>query len=545
MAVKGLGGFHLAADAENDGTVKRLRRRKLREEKPFALMSFDLEKIARYARVQSEEERLLSSPQRPIVLLKKKHPHPLSDAVSPGNCYFGTMLPYTPLHYLLLSHDFTALVMTSGNRSDEPICTDEQEAFRRLSGIADYFLVHNRDIFVRADDSIVRAVAGETRMIRRSRGYAPVPLFLRENVPPVLACGAELKNTICLTRENQAFLSQHIGDLENLATYDFFVQTIEHLENVLRIRPQVVAYDRHPDYLSTRYARERAGVEKVAVQHHHAHIAGCMAEHRIEGPVMGLAFDGTGWGPDGTIWGGEILIADQARFRRVASLSPLPMPGGAAAVREPWRMAVSCLYDAFGEGLQNLDLPWLNEVGVKKVGLLVTMIQKGINAPMTSSLGRLFDGVAAILGLRRQVSFEGQAAMDLEMLAGEAGEAHYDDQWEEGEVIRVLPVPIIEGVVRDLRRGKPRAEISRKFHKTLIVLFARLCAAIKKTEGLNRVCLSGGVFQNRILLCGLTEALEARGFEVFSHRLVPTNDGGISLGQALIAAATLKKSSKT
>ncbi len=554
IAIKGLGGFHLAVDAENSNAVARLRKRKHRKEKPFAVMSYDIACIRKYAYVDAEEEALLTSPQRPIVILKKMKFNTLSQEVSPRNKYFGVMLPYTPLHYLLLKSNLTALVMTSGNMSEEPIAIDNDDAFKRLSNIADYFLVHNRDICLRSDDSIVKKTAGGTRFIRRSRGYVPTPVFLKKSVPQILACGADLKNTICLTKENKAFLSQHIGDIENLATYEFFKMTIEHMKRILDIEPVMIAHDLHPDYLSTRYAQEQQDITKVAVQHHHAHIVSCMAENMLEGPVIGLSFDGTGYGTDGSIWGGEILIAEPGRFERAAYLSYIPMPGSAAAIKEPWRMAVSYLYNVFGDALWNLDLPVLKRIDEKKIRIITEMISKRVNSPYTSSLGRLFDGIAAIIGIRNHVFFEGQAAMELEMLAKDNSNSTYEYEWvidvqgpkskvqslwtsDIGNRYRILIQPIVFGVVKDMKKGVDLYEISSKFHMTLIHLFSELCAVIRKERGLNRVILSGGVFQNSLLFTGLIQALEAKSFQVFTHRLVPANDGGISLGQAVIATA--------
>jgi len=549
LAIKGLGGYHLAADAENSDAVTLLRKRKHREEKPLALMSADIEHIQRFAQIQPEEQALLTSIQRPIVILKKNQPgapdfKPLADAVAPGNRYFGAMLPYTPLHYLLLSPDvtgqnFTALVMTSGNMSEEPIAIDNDDAFRRLSGIADYFLVHNRDIYLRSDDSIIRRSAGAVRFIRRSRGYIPTPVFLKKKVLPILACGAELKNTICLTKDDRAFLSQHIGDLENLATYEFFQLTIGHMKRILDINPEIIACDLHPDYLSTRYAIEQDKVEKVRVQHHHAHIVSCMAENKLNGDVIGLSFDGTGYGTDGAIWGGEILIADEEKFTRKAHISYVPMPGGAAAIKEPWRMAVSYLYDAFGHEFKNLRVPGLNKFDEKKIKIIEEMIEQKINSPDTSSLGRLFDAIAAICGIRNTVYFEGQAAVELEMAAGEKTDKIYDYEWTSGDVYRVLPGPVIRGVVKDMENGVHISEISSKFHQTLVRLFSDLCETIRKETKLKRIVLSGGVFQNSLFLTGLSEALAKKDFKVFTHRLVPANDGGISLGQAVIANAVV------
>jgi hydrogenase maturation protein HypF len=451
------------------------------------------------------------------------------------------MLPYTPLHHLLLRLGFAALVMTSGNLSEEPIAIDNDEALDRLAGIADGFLIHNRDIYLRSDDSVVRRAAGETRFLRRSRGFVPVPVFLRQPLPPILACGAELKCTVCLTKGDKAFISQHIGDLENVATYEFFQKTIEHMQRILDVRPEIIACDLHPDYLSTRWADEQANLLKVRVQHHHAHIVSCMAEHKLEGTVIGVSCDGTGYGPDGTVWGGEILAADAGGFERVAHLSYVPMPGSAAAIKEPWRMAVSYLQDACGSSLGGRDLSVLREAGADKVQLMQAMIAQRINSPLTSSLGRLFDGVAAIAGLRSRVNYEGQAAMELEMAARDETEAFYDYAWEADRPIRILPAPIIRGVLADIDQGTSVSTISVKFHNTLIRLFADLCDRVRRERDLNRVVLSGGVFQNARLLGGLVAALMARGFEVYSHRRVPTNDGGIALGQAVVAAKSMEQ----
>ncbi len=543
IAVKGLGGFHLAVDAENDAAVTALRSRKHREEKPFALMSPSLASIRKYASYTSEEKRLLFSIQRPIVLLPKIEPNTLSAAVSPRNRYFGVMLPYTPLHHLLLKNEFTALVMTSGNLSEEPIAIDNQEAFQRLSGIAEYFLIHDRDIYLRSDDSIVRRVAGSQRLIRRSRGFVPIPIFLERDLEPVLACGAELKNTVCITKGSQAFLSQHIGDLENKATSEFFEKTIRHMQRILEIEPQVIAYDMHPDYLSSRWAMEQENVRKIAVQHHHAHVVSAMAENRVTGRVIGLSFDGTGYGPDGHVWGGEVLIADERSFERAAHIAYVAMPGSAFAVKQPWRMAVSHLYAAYGQEMERLALPFLDGIDSSRLSLITEMITKKINAPMTSSMGRLFDAVAAIAGLRNEVAFEGQAAMELEMMADISADEAYDFDWNGGNPLLINPAPIIRGAVADLLQRTAPPVISGRFHVTLVRLFSDLCDHLRRERGLKRVVLSGGVFQNAILLQGLMQALERRGFDVYSHTLVPTNDGGISLGQAVVAAASLETAS--
>ncbi len=537
VALKGLGGFHLVADAENGEAVKRLRNRKMREEKPFAIMSIDLDCIRKYADATPQEEKLLISIQRPIVLLKKRTPNIIAEEVAPRNKYLGVMLPYTPLHYLLLKNGFTALVMTSANLSEEPIAIDNDDAFERLADIADTFLIHNRDIYLRSDDSIVRHTAGHTRHIRRSRGFVPIPVFLDHPVPSILACGAELKNTICITKGDKAFISQHIGDLENLATLDFFELTVAHLQRILEISPEIIACDMHPDYLSTQYAIEQPGMQKIEVQHHHAHIVSCMAEHKLDGAVIGLSFDGTGYGKDGAIWGGEVLVAEDHQFERMSHLAYVPMPGATAAIKEPWRMAISYLHDAFGDNFKDLDLPILEQVDSQKRNIITEMIRKGVNAPQTSSLGRLFDGVAAIAGIRHRVNFEGQAAMELEMLTAGDARAIYDIEEATTDAATILPAPLIRGVVRDLQNGLPISEIGAKFHQTIVALFAKVCISVRNESKLNRVVLSGGCFQNALLLTGLTKELESQKFEVFTHRQVPANDGGISLGQAVAAAA--------
>ena len=537
LAIKGLGGFHLAVDAVNDAAVARLRARKMREEKPLAVMSADLETVDSYVHLDEDSARLLTSMQRPIVLLPKKLPEKLAFSVSPRNHYYGVMLPYTPLHYLLLSHGFKAVVMTSGNLSEEPIAIDNDEAFERLGSIADYFLIHDREIYLRSDDSIVRHAAGETRLIRRSRGYVPVPIFLKKELPPVLACGAEQKNTICLTKGRQAFLSQHIGDLENMAAEHFFCLTIDHLKRILDIEPEMLACDMHPDYLSTQWARQQTDTPLMEIQHHHAHVAACLAEHQLQCPVLGLAFDGTGYGPDNTVWGGEVLMADLAGFRRLAHLEPATMPGAAAAIKEPWRMGLAYLYHVFGDELWDLDLPLLRDLDREKGRILTRAMVRGLNAPLTSSLGRLFDGVAAIIGLRQRVAYEGQAAMELEMIADGQEQSGYAFQLLDGPVRRAALGPIVRGLVADLLAQVPAFVISRRFHQTMVNMWTELVNILGRETRLRRVVLSGGCFQNALLLEGLSSSLAAKGFEVYTHRLVPTNDGGIALGQAVIAAA--------
>ncbi len=537
VAVKGIGGFHLAADARNDEALRTLRRRKHREEKPLAIMVPNIDGIRAFARLTDEDEALLKNPRRPIVILEKKTSNDISVHVAPGNGNFGVMLPYTPLHFLLLAETDAPLVMTSGNVSEEPICIDNDEAFERLSGIADFFLAHDRDICLRSDDSIARRMAWETRMIRRSRGYVPVPIFLGRKYPQVLACGAELKNTVCLAKEDKAFLSQHIGDLENQSALDFFKTTIGHMKRILDIEPELIACDMHPDYLSTRYALEQSELPVIQVQHHHAHIVSCLAENRIDGPVIGLAFDGTGCGIDGAVWGGEVLIADRTKFGRAARLDYVAMPGAAAAIKEPYRMALSYLFHAFGNDFENLDIPFIQKTDKSKARIFVQMIERKLNSPATSSMGRLFDGVAAMVGIRDKVAFEGQAAMELETAAEWPTEEHYDFEWTSGDCRIVSVASIVRGVATDLENGLGTARISGKFHRTLVRMFSLLCEEIRADSGIDTVALSGGSFQNNLLLTGLVEALGKSGFHVLTQRTAPCNDGGIALGQAVSAAA--------
>ncbi len=539
VAIKGLGGFHLAVDAEDSKAVITLRKRKLREEKPFAVMSPGLEQISEYAFLNSEEESFLKSKERPIILLKKKGQGKLSEWVSPRNKYYGVMLPYTPLHYLILKNNFRALVMTSGNVSEEPISIENEDAFHRLSNIADYFLIHDRDIYLRSDDSIINPQSGKINMIRRSRGYVPVPVLLKDNNTGVLGCGAELKNTICITKKNKAFLSQHIGDLESRATFDFFKKTVNHMKRILDIEPEIVGYDLHPDYMSTRFALEQENVHLVSVQHHHAHIASCMAENGIDGDVIGLSFDGTGYGPDGSIWGGEILIADFNRYKRISTISPVAMPGSASAIKEPWKMGVSYLFKAFGKDLLELDIPLIKKIPESDINIIIEMVAKKINSPLTTSLGRLFDGVSAICGIRTHVYNEGQAAMELEMAAGGGNiKSCYNSAWErDNGIYLVNPATLVREIVNDILDCTKVEVISEKFHRTLINIYSELCRVIALDTGLDRVVLSGGVFQNIIFTKGLVSALEDKSLKVYTHRLVPSNDGGISLGQAVIAAA--------
>jgi hydrogenase maturation protein HypF len=541
LAVKGLGGYHLAVDACNEGAVRELRRRKKRDEKPFAVMSSGPDEIAGYALFDDMEQRLLEGPERPIVLLRKRPGNTLSPLVAPSNGYFGVMLPSTPLHHLLLRGNFTALVMTSGNLSDEPIVYRDDEVREVLGGIADFFLVHNRGIHLRTDDSVIRVFQGNPLFLRRSRGYVPRAVVLPAPQRSVLAVGAELKGTVCLTRGDRAFLSQHIGDLGNDAVLRSLEETVDHLERILDIRPEVVAHDLHPDYLSTVYARRLSGIPGFAVQHHHAHLASCMAEHGLEGEVIGVIFDGTGLGSDGTIWGGEFLLGGYTSFRRWGHFRPVPLPGGDAAVREPFRMALSHLHSEYGDELFDLPLPFLADIPVGDRKLFLAMLEKGINSPPTSSCGRLFDTVAAIIGLRRRVTYEGQAAIELEALAesAETDEA-YPFTLEETEAGCMVDFrPMFRALVTDTADGRPGGVLARCFHNTVAAVVGGVCEAIRRESGMGRVVLSGGVFQNKLLSEGVFTLLTGLGFQVFTHRLVPPNDGGLALGQAIIAGRSI------
>jgi hydrogenase maturation protein HypF len=535
VAIKGIGGYHLAVDAQNDAAVRELRRRKARDEKPFALMSYSSADVLTYAHAELDELRLLSAVERPIVLLRQRREHPLSPAVAPRNRYFGVMLPYAPLHYLLLKETFSALVMTSGNLSDEPIVFEDAEAAGRLCGIADAILAHDRRIHIRTDDSIARVMAGKALLLRRSRGYVPRGVFLPKGQPSVLAVGAELKNAVCLTQDNRAYLSQHVGDLKNAEACASFERTVGHLREILEVRPKVVAHDLHPDYHSTRFAEGIKGVRRVAVQHHHAHLASCLAEHGIEEEAIGVIFDGIGYGDDGKIWGGEFLVGDFSGYRRVGHFAYVPMPGGDAATREPWRMALSYLFQAYGRDLPKL--PSVAAIPERERRVLLQMIEKGINAPLTSSCGRLFDAVAALVGIRDRVGYEGQAALELEMAIegeGEEGFYPYDiDHAEEGYVSQ--PAVTVRAIVDDLLGGATAAAVSARFHNTLSCLVAETCALLRADTGLSRVALSGGVFQNRYLTEKTVALLKGARFEVLTHSLVPPNDGGLALGQAVIA----------
>ena len=547
VAVKGLGGFLLACDAQNDGAVRRLRHRKRRSDKPFAIMARDLAEVEKFCIVTDTDRAALQSPRRPIVILQRRPESNLSRSIAPGNNSIGVMLPYTPLHYLLFSNSpsdpsqFAALVMTSGNLSEEPIVISNEDAWQQLEPVADWFLFHNRDIYMRADDSVVRTFAGRERVMRRSRGYVPQAIDLGAPMQDLLACGAELKHTFCLTKDHYAILSQHIGDLENFETLCFFQETLANLKKLFRAEPKAVAYDLHPNYRSTQYALSLPLERKIGVQHHHAHIASCMAENHLQGKVIGVAFDGTGYGTDGKIWGGEFLVSDLETFNRRAHLRYLPLPGGDAAVRQPWRMALSYLRDTFGNQALSEQMHFLQSVPEKQITVVDAMIARRIQSIETSSSGRLFDAVAALVGLGSEVTFEGQAAIALESAAHPGVEDRYPFALEESEPMQLDMRPMIEEIVRDLTHTTPIGVISARFHNTMAAVILEVCRRIRKQENLARVCLSGGVFQNMYLLKHTARDLDKDGFQVFLHALVPPNDGGISLGQAAIANAILQR----
>jgi hydrogenase maturation protein HypF len=564
LAIKGLGGFLLACDATNDTAIKTLRQRKKRPSKPLAIMVATVEEAKKHCYVSPEEEKLLTSPQSPIVLMKWRENSSVSREVAPNLRFLGVMLPYTPLHHILLRDTGLPLVMTSGNLSEEPIARDNDEALRRLSGIADYFLIHNRDIYSRYDDSVAMVERGTSQLIRRARSYAPYPIRLPFKTRQVLGCGGEEKNTFCLTKDNYAFVSQHIGDMENMETLEHFDSTISLYKRLFHIQPEIVACDLHPDYLATKYARElgESGIKLVPVQHHHAHIASCLADNGLESPVIGVAFDGTGMGTDGNIWGGEFLVADYRNFRRAGHLEYLPLPGGAAAIKRPYRTAIGYILTLLGENALNAVIATLNGVKGKQsqlasigqvseveIDVIKRQIERRINSPLSSSMGRLFDAISALLGIKGEIDYEGQAAVELEMaaypsvIARSVSDEAISDVREsypyrivEDEGLRIVHLGgLLSAVIEDLHQGISQGEISVKFHNTVARMINEMCRLIADDTDITQVALSGGVFQNRLLLRKTVSLLESSGFQVFTHRQVPCNDGDVSLGQAVIA----------
>ena len=542
-AIKGLGGVHLACDAKNVTAVQTLRKRKNRVEKPFAVMMPDVESIAKYCYLSHEEQDMLESPAHPIVLLQRKPNTPIVEDVAPRQNTLGVMLPYTPLHALLLEKESgfsDVLVMTSGNLSDEPICTNNSEARERLQNLADFYLMHDREIYIRADDSVMRIFEGEPFPVRRSRGYAPFPVRLPWKTPPLLATGAELKNTFCLTNGSYAFLSHHVGDLENYETLKSFEDGIEHFEHLFRVKPEAIACDLHPNYLSTRYGMERAdrtGIPLIGIQHHHAHIAAAMADQGLDGshPVLGVAFDGTGFGEDGAIWGGEILIADYSSYQRAAHLKYFPLPGGDVSIRRPSRVALSLLY-SLGLDWEEALAPYANLCEADRT-VLFHQLDKKINTPLTSSMGRLFDAASSLAGVCQKVNYEGQAAIEFEALADNEEADQYEFEFIAGII---NPKPAIEALIADTRNSINIGRISGKFHNGLASIVADICGKICKESDLNEVVLSGGVWQNLTLLRKTTRMLRENGLKFYIHHKVPANDGGLALGQAVIASYRLK-----
>jgi hydrogenase maturation protein HypF len=528
VAVKGLGGYHLACDALNAKAVARLRKVKKREGKPFAVMFSDILHLREYADLNLSEEQALMSPQRPILLAKMKRP--LAGGINLGLDTLGVMLPYLPLHHLLFGKLQTpAIVLTSGNESGCPIVTGNAEALRVFRMETDAVLTHNRDIHNRVDDSVQMVVNNQVRQIRRSRGYVPVPVRLPFDVDGIVATGAELNHSFCIGKNSDAYMSQHIGDLRNHETLDFFTGTLDRFKNLMRVTPREIACDLHPDYLSTRYA-ESLSLPVTRVQHHHAHIAACMAEHGLDEKVIGVAFDGTGLGTDGNIWGAEFFLCDPLSFERVGHFEYVPMPGGDRAAKEPYRMGLAYLHHVFGDEALNLDLEFVRRIPDSAAGLLTTAMKNRVNSPLCSSAGRLFDAVAAITGVCFISSFHGEAPMRLESLADRTCSGWYD--CEEGPVVRFGPM--IRQIVSDTLQGVPVPVISTKFHNTVIAAVEDAAGRIRRESGVGKVVLSGGVFQNRYVLSNLEINLALKGFRVYTHRRVPSNDGGIALGQIYI-----------
>jgi hydrogenase maturation protein HypF len=551
LAIKGLGGFQLVCDATSAEAVARLRERKKRRSKPFAVMMHSLDETRQHCLVNQLEADLLDSPAAPIVLLKwLVGASSVTREVARDNIYLGVMLPYTPLHHILLRQVGRPLVMTSGNLSEEPICSYNGEALARLQSIADYFLLHNRDITSPYDDSVYFVEREIVQPIRRARGYAPSPFKLPFVGRQVLACGAEEKNSFCLLRDDNAFLSQHIGDMSNAETLDSFENTIRLYQRLFRIQPEIIAYDLHPEYLSTKYALRRATEEKltaIPVQHHHAHIVSCMTENAFTDPVIGVAFDGTGYGPDGNLWGGEFMLCDYNKYERLAHLEYVPMPGGGQAIRRPYRMALGYLYHLLGEA-SAAGLSLLEGIPATELGVIRSQVAHGFNSPLTSSMGRLFDAVAALTGFKDEIDYSAQAAIEFEMLAPDdmAGFAPYPFSFtrQPGQSVTIKLADLIAGVVADVRDGAPTSSISACFHQTIAQMILETCRMMTQETGLNTVALSGGVFQNRLLFRLALDALEQHGFRVLTHHLVPCNDGGLALGQAVIAGSTCQNEVK-
>lgn len=543
VAIKGLGGYHIVCDAKNINALKELRKRKHRDGKPFALMARDLDTVNKYCLVTDKEKELLNSIRKPIVILKRKKDINLPlEEISMDTNTLGIMLPYTPLNHLLfMGNELELLVFTSGNISGEPIFYKDYDAVTGLGKIADYFLINNREIHLRTDDSVTSVFNEKEYIIRRSRGYVPSPIILNKNIfkseEKILATGGELKNTFCLLSGNNAFLSHHIGDLESLETLTSFEQGIEHFKNILSIEPQIVAFDMHPEYMSSKYASKSSISKKVSIQHHHAHIASCMAENSLSGRVIGIAFDGTGYGEDGNIWGGEFLVCDLVQFSREAHFEYVPMPGGKASIEEPWKMALSYLIHSLEDSYYKTD--FYSRLDQEKSEIVNMQIKKRVNTPMTSSSGRLFDAVSSLCGLCDIAQYEAQGAIRLEKVADTSSGRLYPYSINEiqGKPYTISFKGLVEAIVSDLSANRPVSEVSGAFHCTISAVCLDICKKLRKEYNINDVVLSGGVFQNRLLLRLIVNSLKSNSFNVYTHSLVPANDGGLSLGQAVIAAA--------
>ena len=539
LAVKGLGGFHLACNAKDTKAIQALRERKMRPDKPLALMAKDFKVISEFVHIGDKEKELTSSPRTPIVLLEKKEKCALPENIAPHNKFLGFMLPYTPLH-ILLFEKLEVLVMTSGNKRDEPIVFDNRDTVKRLTGVADYFLIHDRDIWIQADDSISRIVDDEPLLLRRSRGYAPQPLRCPiRNERKIIGFGAHKHNTFSISRGDEIFVSHYIGETDNIETIKAFERGIEHFTNFFDIPPDIAVVDLHPEYQATKFGKKWAfdnNKPLIEVQHHHAHIASCLVDNRLDEKVIGVAWDGTGYGADGNIWGGEFLIADLEGYERKAYLQYIPLPGGDITVKEPWRMGAVYLYDIFGNSFSRLDIDFVKNLDDKKWSFIKTMIDKKVNSPLTSSIGRLFDAVSSILGIRSSINYQGQAAIELEMIAKEEG-----DEFYKFDIIRSIntfiidPKKAIVSIVEDIKKGTANEYISIKFHKGLAEMIVEVSNLLREETGINKVCLSGGVFQNIVLRKEATKRLKEEKFEVYNHRNLPPNDGGISAGQVAIA----------
>ena len=537
IAVKGIGGFHLACDASSEVAVSNLRARKKRTAKPFAIMLKDVQTVKQICEVTGTELQILESAERPIVLLRKKENCPVASQVAPSLGYLGVMLPYAPLQHLLLEKSGMILVMTSANKSEEPIWYRDEEIQENVRGLADGILTHNRQIERFCDDSVVGVVVEKPVTWRRSRGFVPRPLIITEKFDlPIFAAGGHFKSSFCLARGNDIFLSPHIGDLENLESFQAYQEVYRHYQKLFEIKPQIAAHDLHPEYLATKFVQNLEGVKRIGVQHHEAHIASCMAEHNLQGSVIGVASDGTGLGWDGKIWGGEFFVGDANNFHRAAHFKYLPLPGGEAAILRPAQMSVSFLWDVFGEEIYNLDLPLISELGKAKIETLIKMLRSGLNSPFCSSLGRIFDAVSVILNYREKITYEAEAAIALEVLAkGLVAEPYPFTLRFDLNPGQIDLGPAIKEMVRGLKDNSPKSRLAARFHSTIIAIVVSVCQKLRILHQLNRVCLSGGCFMNRILLGGCYHSLREDGFEVYFNSLVPINDGGLSVGQALIA----------